>query len=305
MHNKLRNSSNSKEFITLIMFLTLLYTFSLSIIFFPAISSADDDTGTKKDFGTKMERLLQKQSGRFFGIKKPLATSASETFGAYRTESQRASDQVLLAKRLKADYVTRHAGNKTDMMVLWPANKPTHLVTCVEGSREDIDLGKMNPSVQRINLKTGNVETILRGMNRCDGIRSTAWNTILATEEADDGMAYEIARPLITTENTVVSRETGEISGATAANIIRRDALPTMAWEGLTVLESGEVIGGDELRPGTAEADANGGSIYKFIPNTQWNGISGIGSSPLASGNVYVLQVTCEKADSNLVKAVK
>ena len=166
MHNKLRNSSNSKEFITLIMFLTLLYTFSLSIIFFPAISSAND-------FGTKMERLLHKQSGRYFGIKRPLVASASETVGTYRTESQLASDQVLLAKGLKAEYVTRSAGNKTDMIVPWPEHESTHLITCVEGGREDIGLGKMNPSVQRINLKTGNVETILRGMNRCDGIRST------------------------------------------------------------------------------------------------------------------------------------
>ena len=68
MHTKLRNSFNSKELITLIMFLTLLYTFSLSIIFFPAISSANDDIRTKKDFGAKMERLLQKQSSRYFAL---------------------------------------------------------------------------------------------------------------------------------------------------------------------------------------------------------------------------------------------
>ena len=48
-------------------------------------------------------------------------------------------------------------------------------------------------------------------------------------------------------------------------NIIQRDALPTMAWEGLTILESGIIYAGDELRPGTAEPDANGGSIRLYI----------------------------------------
>lgn len=279
----------------LVILLTLLYTFSLTVIFFPAISFANDDTRTNKNFGIKMERLLHIQSHQYFGIRKPLTASAPETSGAYRTESQLASDQVLLARGLKAEYVTRSAGNKTDMIVPWPEHESTHLITCVEGSREDIGLGKMNPSVQRIDLRTGNVETILRGMSRCDGIRSTAWNTILATEEADDGKAYEIAEPLFTTENMVVSRDTGEISGPTASNIIQRDMLPTMAWEGLTILDSGVIYTGDELRPGSAEADANGGSIYKFLPDTEWNGVSGFENSPLASGKVYVLQVTCQE----------
>ena len=154
-------------------------------------------------------------------------------------------------------------------------------------------MGKFNPSVQRIDLQTGAVETILRGMDRCDGIRTTAWGTVLVTEEAGDGMAYEIAQPLVTTENTVDDRTTGTISGTTSANIIQRTALPTMAWEGLTVLESGVVIAGDELRPGTAEPDIDGGAIFKFIPDTPWNGQGGIENSLLASGSVYAMQVTC------------
>lgn len=82
----------------LVILLTLLYTFSLTVIFFPAISFANDDTRTNKNFGTKMERLLHIQSHQYFGIRKPLTASAPETSGAYRTESQLASDQVLLAR---------------------------------------------------------------------------------------------------------------------------------------------------------------------------------------------------------------
>lgn len=295
MYKKMRRSDSLKELVLLISFMTVLYTFAITVIFFPSISKADDKIKFEKDFGSTVESALNSQSSKYFGIKKPLQASASATTGAYRTESQLASDQILLAEGLKAEYVTRNAGNKTDMIVLWPEHESTHLITCVEGNREDIGLGKMNPSVQRIDLRTGNVETLLRGMNRCDGIRSTAWNTVLATEEADDGRAYEIAKPLLTTENRVVNRDTGEISGATAENIIQRNALPTMAWEGLTILDSGIIYAGDELRPGTAEADANGGSVYKFIPDTPWNGESGLGNSPLAFGNVYALQVTCQE----------
>lgn len=277
----------------------------IAMAFFAGTSYANSDHHHSHDhgdidFGVKVEKLLNKKSHKLFGIKQPLNESAPATTGAYRNESQSASDQVLLAEGLNAEYVTRDAGDKTDMMVLWPQDEPTHLVTCVEGGREDIGMGKFNPAVQRIHLQTGTVETILRGMDRCDGIRTTAWGTILATEEADDGMAYEIAQPLVTTENTVDDRTTGAISGATSANIIQRPALPTMAWEGLTVLESGVIIAGDELRPGTAEPDIDGGAIFKFIPDTPWNGQGGIENSPLASGAVYAMQVTCVKKKTTI-----
>ena len=282
------NKTNMDNKKGLVLSSILLAIYAIAIVLFSIIGNA-------ADFGVKTEKLLKAQSHKLFGIQKPLKESAPATSGAYRSEDQPASDQVLLAKRLKAEYVTRNAGNKTDMMVLWPGDKPTHLVTCVEGGREDLGLSKFNPSVQRIDLQTGAVATILRGMSRCDGIRTTPWNTILATEEAGDGRAYEIAMPLFTTEATVVDRATGEISGSSAANVIQRIALPTMAWEGLTVLDSGVVIGGDELRPGTAEPDANGGAIFKFIPASPWNGVAGLENSPFALGTVYALQVTCRE----------
>lgn len=152
--------------------------------------------------------------------------------------------------------------------------------------------GKLNPAVQRIHLTTGVVETILRGMSRCDGIRTTPWGTILATEETTDGGAYEILNPLTTTEQTVLDRSTGSVSDP--GHIAKRAALPTMAWEGLAVLPSGVVMGGDELRPGSGIADSDGGAIFKFIPTTlrtAAGAISSLNDSPLTAGNVYALQI--------------
>jgi hypothetical protein len=132
-----------------------------------------------------VEQLLQAQSEKFFGFSKPLGESAPPTSGQYRTASQKATDQVLLAQGLKVEYLTREAANAADMIAFYPADKPTHLTTCVEGGTQTLANGKLNPSVQRINLGTGQVETILRGLTSCDGIRTTPWGTILilATEE--------------------------------------------------------------------------------------------------------------------------
>lgn len=261
----------------------------------PPISQAE-----MKDFGLFVEHALHAQSNTLFGIKTPLEESAPPTIGPYRTPAQSAEEQVLLAKGLTVEYLTRAAGNLTDMMAFFPADAPTHLITCVEGGREVInEEGTLNPSVQRINLANGHVETILRGMDRCDGIRTTPWGTILATEETDDGGAYEILEPLATTEQRIFDRATGQVSDP--GHIAKRGALPTMAWEGLIVLPSGVVIGGDELRPGSnppeaAGPDSDGGAIFKFVPASPRTGIGVITSladSPFVAGSVYAMQVSC------------
>ena len=136
-------------------------------------------------------------------------------------------------------------------------------------------------------------------MDRCDGIRSTAWGTILATEETDTGQAYELINPLATTNHTVTDRAVGAIvdsSGAVSTNIVKRDALPTISWEGLTVTADGVVIGGDELRPGDAGTNHDGGAIFKFVPQTSHAGgfIENLVDSPLAAGSTYALQVQCK-----------
>ncbi len=261
-----------------------------------ALAENEHDFGHENDhdFGLKVEHLLEDKSWKLFGVKKPLAESAPPTSGAYRTPYQSADEQVLLAKGLRVEYLTREAAEKTDMMAFYPTDYPTHLITCVEGKRELLTNGKYNPSVQRIRLADGQVETILRGMSACDGIRATPWGTILATEETSDGGAYEILDPLGVTEETVLDRSLGTVTDP--ERIAKRTALPTMAWEGIAVLPSGVVIAGDELRPGTGSEGAPGGAIYKFVPlapRSSTGSISHLSESPLAAGQVYAMQVSC------------
>jgi hypothetical protein len=260
------------------------------------------------DFGQFVDQQLKAKSQKLFGVAKPLDASAPPTSGAYRTVYQSAWDQVLVAQGLKVEYLTRNAANNTDMMALWPNDaQPTHLITCIEDFRNPGPVGsypsgmvKFYPSVQRIHLATGTVETVLRGMSSCDGIRRTPWQTILATEERSDGGAYEILDPLATTELTLVSRGTNNFidpsGNPVTGQATYRGALPTMAWEGLAVLPSGVVIAGDELRPGTGAANNDGGAIFKFVP-TQPRYTSGpignLNDSPLIWGTVYAMQVSC------------
>jgi len=251
----------------------------------------------KKEHKVAPRRQVAPGSGQPFGIARPLAESAPATSGAYRTAEQTAKEQVLLAGGLKVEYLTREAANATDMMALYPPSEPTHLISCVEEDREELG-GKFNPSVQRIDLKTGKVETILRGMNHCDGIRATVWGTILATEERNDGSAYEILDPLKVTGEIVSNRgAAGAPATVTGAgHVVKRTALPAVAWEGLTVLASGVVIGGDELRPGKDVLDRDGGAIYKFVPDHPRAGdgiITDLEDSPLTAGKAYALQVSC------------
>ncbi len=267
-----------------------------------ATASADDD----KDFGLKVEQLLQAQSEKLFGIEKPLAASAPATSGAYRNAAQSASDQVLLAKGLKVQYLTREAANNADMMFLWPnGENPTHLIMAIEEFNPKIigklpsGLDKWTPSLQRLDLRTGKVETILRGLSGADGVRLTPWGTVLVTEEADDGGAYEVIDPLNVTNHTVVSRAAGNIidaSGNPSTKVVKRSALPTLAWEGIGILPSGVVYAGDEERPGSGGFNADGGAIFKFVPQfprTSSGPISNLADSPLASGWVFALQASC------------
>ncbi len=259
------------------------------------------------DFGAIVERGLEGSSHVWFGVGKPLKESAPPTTGDYRKPTQMASEQVLLAEGLKAEYVTRNAGNNADMFAFWPSDEsPTHLIFCIEGNRQDLGtflpgglIPKFNPAVQRIKLSDGSVETILRGTISCDGIRRTPWQTILATEEASDGGAYEIINPLNLTNHTITDRALGAIideNGFPSTSIVKRTALPKMAWEGIGLTPEGVVYAGDELRPGTP-ANADGGAMFKFvpaIPRTVSSPIGSLSESPLTAGNVYALQVSCQ-----------
>jgi len=262
------------------------------------------------DIGLEFQKELHQRSLELFGIKSPLQKSAVTPEGFQRHSGQPASEQVLLADGLTVEYFVRHAAHKTDQMIFWPNDEaPTHILTCVESGHEIINsqTGRLNPSVQRIEMKTLEIETILRGMKSCDGIRRTQWGTVLVAEETSDGRAYEIINPLATTEHTLLLGQRGsgiirKPSGSASDSIILRDALPTMSWEGFTILPSGVVIGGDELRPGSYEdeqnnPDTDGGAIFKFIPDTPWISgfaqITDLSASPLAAGSVYAMQISC------------
>jgi secreted PhoX family phosphatase len=258
----------------------------LSTSFFPAHA---------EDFGQKVDAMLAASSAELFGVAKPLGASASESAEeGYRIPTSVEADSVALADGLSATFVTRDAANHLDMMAFFPAENPTHIIACIESDPEEIAPGKLNPGVQRISLADGKVETLVRGTSSCDGIRTTPWGTVLFTEEDDRGGAYEMLDPLGMTEVVIKNRETGETSDP--SKVVRRMALPTMAWEGFTILPSGIVYGGDELRPGSDDKlDADGGSMFKFVPTTAHTGgnITSLDASPFAAGKVYAMQVSC------------
>jgi secreted PhoX family phosphatase len=279
-----------------------------------AIASALFGTAAHADFGADMDAKMATDSYDLFGVNAPLAASASTD--TPRAAGQTGADLVDLAGGLTATILTRTAAHHTDMFAFWPhgSANPTHLISCVEGGDEFLtDAGNdgvfqagdvMNPSVQALDLTDGSVTTLVRGMSRCDGIRATAWGTILATEEETDGGAYELlvpADPTTFTEVTVTDRAAATIvvtstAADASATAVKRSTLATMAWEGLEVLDTGVVIGGDELRPGTGTADNDGGAIFKFVPTTLRTGtatISDLTTSPLAAGSNYAMRVSC------------
>ena len=236
-----------------------------------------------------------------------------------RSPLHSAAQHMALASGLSVDYLTREAGHHADQFSWYPLDNPTHQIWCIENGAEVIEpvSGKLNPGVQRISLADGTVETIIRGMARCDGLRTTPWGTILATEETGDGAAYEIMNPLTTTNLSITARGgAGEAATIVDAEgnatdlAVKRTELPTMAWEGLFVLANGVVVGGDELRPGSYPliledeatetdvsfgSDTDGGAIFKFIPSELHDGsvITSLDESPLVAGNTWAMQVKC------------
>ena len=163
-----------------------------------------------QDFGQTVENMLAEQSLALFGVEAPLTTDVPETGDGYRTTDSTADDSLAVAPGLTASFLTREAGNKFDQFAFYPAENPTYIIGCVEGGREEIAAGKYNPSVQRVSLSDGSVETILRGLTSCDPVRVTPWGTVLVGEERTDGLAYEILDPLNVTNVTVTNRATGE-----------------------------------------------------------------------------------------------
>lgn len=256
------------------------------------------------DFGLKMQANLEKYARDLFGFGRTLTETAAPAAVPFRSPAHSAKDQMELAKDLKVRYISRTAANNFDQMVLWPDDDaPTHLIGCVEGGRATIGTwpggqAKLNPSVQRVDIATGAVETILRGMSACDPVRRTPWGTLIAGEETGDGGLYEIIDPLTTTNHTISNRASGTVitlGGAPSTQVAKRPALPVVAWEGIAILEDGITYIGDELRPGTGRANSDGGAIFKFVPTTPHAGgaITDLSQSPYVAGSSFAMQVSC------------
>jgi hypothetical protein len=281
------------------------------------VQADDEHVG---DYGAGVERLLRFSSMHWFGIRGPLEASAPATSGAYRTQTQKAKDQVLVADSLNVEYLSRTIAHNADQFAFWPNDEaPTYQISCIEeftpavlknAAGQELFLPgglvkKWTPGVQRINLRTGVVETILRGTAGCDGLRRTPWGTILATEENDFGGAYEIIDPLNVTNHTITDRALGTVvdsNGLPSTKVVKRPALGIFTWEGIGILPGGVVYAGDELRPGEPVSgagngpDGDGGAIFKFIPanpRTANGPISQLSESPFVAGNLYAMQVSC------------
>jgi hypothetical protein len=128
------------------------------------------------DFGAWIEENLSSLSEVLFGFGEPLgapATAADVVPRAAATAQQR----QLLAGGLEAVFVARNVASLGDMIAFWPDDLTyTHLIICIEQVRSGTTPagnGGLNAAVQRVAVATGVVETILHGMSRCDGIRTT------------------------------------------------------------------------------------------------------------------------------------
>jgi hypothetical protein len=263
------------------------------------------------DFGRLVELMLDARARGLFGFVRGLDRPADASDYVAR-ESARAADRQLLAKGLRARFVSRRIAQAGDMIAFWPdAESYTHLLVCIEQDRSGTTPGGnggLNASVQRVDVATGGVATILHGMEGCDGIRTTPWGSVLATEETGDGRAYEILDPLGTTGHWIADRAAGDVrdgidSASPSTRIAQRPALPTMAWEGIAVLESGALIAGDELRPGSdGLLDADGGAIFKFVPELPFGGgapIADLSESPFVAGRVFAFTASCQPRTSS------
>ncbi len=230
-------------------------------------------------------------------------------------EHQLLSKQIKLANGLAARYLTREIANGADRFAPWPQEEnPSHLVFCIESARSVLAVFpsgqiKYNPSVQSVDLSTGEVRTILRGMDVCDGIRLTAWGSILVTEKSSRGGAYELIDILKWDNFTISNADKGEIINQYGrlekAKVIRRSDLPHIAWKGLTVLNTGVVLAIDDLSHQNGDNGREGGAIFKFVPSNPWmlkTPINDLSQSPLSEGKSYVMQVDCISSGQQMGK---
>ncbi|MCB0005936.1 MAG: DUF839 domain-containing protein [Anaerolineales bacterium] len=124
-----------------------------------------------------------------------------------------------------------------------------------------------NGAISVVSLKTGEVRLLATDPSWCrfDGIEWTPWGTLLAAEEC--GAGGRLFEFIINPYNPMELLE-----------IHDRPAVGRMSHEGVVVDNQGNIYVVDEL---------NGGSIYKFVPNS-WGDLS--------SGTLYALNIVDEDA---------
>ena len=239
----------------------------------------------RSDFGSETQERLNNNASENFGVKETLPNSSTLAV----TQAQALANPkslITLAKGLSARVVTTSSGVNTDQIAFWPNDtQPTHLIVCNEQEEAE-------PGLQRINLQTGATDTIVTGTVECDPVRRTAWGTVIFGEEdGTDGHLYELIDPLHTTGVTL-DRTTGTFSGGTnPQNLVRRESLGRLSFEGFGLLPNGVFYYGDELRPSSGK---NGGTYYKFVPTTPFTGnnaITSLSQSPFVSGSVSALKI--------------
>lgn len=124
-----------------------------------------------------------------------------------------------------------------------------------------------------VDLKTGVTKLLASdpSWNAVDGIRWTAWGTLLFGEEVAGGRLFEVT----------LNPDLTSVAAVTA-----RPAAGLMAHEGIELDASGNVYVVDEHRGQTIGCTTGtpcGGSIYRFVPDQYGD---------LASGALYALKVT-------------
>ena len=242
-----------------------------------------------QDPGQVSEQNLASHSAQYFGVGQPLDSSSAASISAAEASAD-PTHLVTLAQGLTAQVVSANAAPPNlDQMVLWPRTNPQWIIACNEQ-------GTADPGVVRISLATGASTTIVTGTTECDPVRATPWGTVLFGEEAgggaNGGAMYELLDPAGTT-GVSLDRSTGAFTGGTGAtNLVRRDALGRLSFEGLAIYPNGVTYYGDENRPSSGAA---GGAYFKFVPTHPLTpgttSIASLDDSPLAAGSIYGLRL--------------
>lgn len=129
-------------------------------------------------------------------------------------------------------------------------------------------------AVSVVDLKTGETKILVQDVSwtALDGIRWTAWGSLVFAEETTGGRFFEV---IIDPQNPMQAQE-----------VIDRPAVGRLAHEGIDIDKNGNVYVVDEHRgrsSGCSGVTPCGGGIYKFVPDSEGD---------LSTGSLYALKVS-------------